>query len=261
MWMKRTVSGCAALALGLVITGSARAQSTNDKAVYFTFSQPVSVPQKTLPAGRYLFRMADTILRNTVVQVYNDDGSQLQAMFMTIPIERAVAAEDPEVRFLETAANRPAAISSYWYPGERTGWEFVYPREQARQLAQSAKTNVLTTSRDVTADNARSNDFVRVSPSGEEMPVTSGAPETAMPNATVARGERAANVPDLTPRTTGATTTMAQNNQNNQATAPRAAQTERTALPATASTVPAMTFAGLVAAFAFVMLRSRRARA
>src|SRR4029434_7122843 len=59
-------------------------------------------------------------------------------MFFAMRAERFEPASTPEVRFMETAAGMPAAIKTWWYPGERSGYEFVYPKEQARWVAASA---------------------------------------------------------------------------------------------------------------------------
>jgi glycine cleavage system aminomethyltransferase T len=56
-------------------------------------------------------------------------------MFLALPTERFEPATTPEVRFMETAAGMPAAISAWWYPGERLGYEFMYSKDQARRLA------------------------------------------------------------------------------------------------------------------------------
>ena len=39
----------------------------------------------------------------------------------------------------------PAAISAWWYPGERSGYGFMYPKDQARRLAEGAGQPGLTT--------------------------------------------------------------------------------------------------------------------
>ena len=46
---------------------------------------------------------------------------------------------------METASGGPAAIGTWWYPGERTGHEFIYPKEQAHRLARGVTQPVLTT--------------------------------------------------------------------------------------------------------------------
>src|SRR5581483_11458706 len=86
-------------------TGSARAQSPTDQSVFFTFSQPVALPNVTLPAGRYLFQMARQQATRTIVQVYTADRSKLMANLMTIPIGRVDPANDVELRFMEAPAN------------------------------------------------------------------------------------------------------------------------------------------------------------
>lgn len=228
-------AGCAAVGLTLMTATAqpAQAQVRGDKAVYFTFSQPVTLPQVTLPAGKYLFRLADSLVNRTIVQIYSADGSKMHAMLMTMPSQRMDMPNDPEVRFLETAANTPPAIATYWYPGERTGWEFVYPRQQALSLARTAQQPVLTTRQNAaTADEMRTAELARVSPTGEQMAVDATAAEPrATAAAQVARGEVAADAPVPAP--------VAQTAAVN--------QTPRTRLPATASSTPLLVFAGLLA--------------
>jgi len=155
MFNKLVTSGAIVAALSVGAAGSAQAQVRWDKAIYFTFDQPVTLPQTTLPAGRYLFRLADSLANRQIVQIYTADGSsggKLAAMMMTLPVQRRDIPNDPELRFLETPANMPPAIATYWYPGEKQGWEFIYPRSQASTLAKSAKKPVLTTKTDVRSD-------------------------------------------------------------------------------------------------------------
>jgi hypothetical protein len=235
----------------LAVPGTSHAQVRGDKAVYFTFSAPVALPQTTLPAGRYLFRLADSLVNRTIVQIYSADGSKLHAMLMTIPAQRPQVADDPEVRFLETAANQPPAIGTYWYGGEKTGWEFIYPRAQARALAQSSKTNVLTTAQDVTGDQVRSAELVRVSPTGEQVGIDSGVPAADAPAPRTARGEMAMDAP--APRS--------QQNAMAANTAQNDARGTRQALPATASSLPTVMAFGLLAALAALAARARRGHA
>jgi hypothetical protein len=55
-------------------------------------------------------------------------------MFFGIPASRSDVPTNTELRFMETAAGQPAAIESWWYPGFRTGFEFIYSDEQLRAL-------------------------------------------------------------------------------------------------------------------------------
>jgi hypothetical protein len=80
----------------------------------------------TLPAGQYLFRLPDPYISGKVVQVLSADGTKPYGPFFTYAAERIEPADTPEVRFMETAKGMPAAIKTWWYPGERTGYEFTY---------------------------------------------------------------------------------------------------------------------------------------
>jgi hypothetical protein len=96
-----------------------------DKRTVFTFSGPITLPGVTLPSGQYLFRLADPDSSSKVVQVLNTDGTKPYGLFFALPAERFEPASTPEVRFMETASGTPAAVKTWWYPGERTGYEFV----------------------------------------------------------------------------------------------------------------------------------------
>jgi hypothetical protein len=125
-----------------------------DKRTFFTFSGPVTLPGVTLPAGQYLFRLADPIAGSKVVQVLNADGTKPYGQFFTLPTQRFELSETPEIRFMETASGMPAAIKTWWYPGEQTGYEFIYPKEQARRLATGASQPALTTLAQTTTEQA-----------------------------------------------------------------------------------------------------------
>jgi hypothetical protein len=178
-------------------------------------------------------------------------------MFFSIPAERIEAASDPEVRFMETPSRTPAAIKTWWYPGERTGYEFIYPKEQARRLAQRRVEPVLTTKAETkTVEETKTAELARIAPSGQETPVAPApAPVPAPPTGAVQRGEIAAAtipIPEVPVATAG------------QAAAPaaQAAPTRgRRRLPRTASSLPLVGLAGilfLVGAASIRMYRTSR---
>ena len=138
-----------------------------DRLVYFTFSAPVSIPGVTLPPGTYMFRVASPATSRDLVQVLSEDGRRLYATFFTLRAPLQTVPDNPQVRFLERRSDSPYAIRAWWYPGERTGFEPIYPREQALHLARTTGDSVLTTRATAAALKA-SNEVVRVSPNGEE---------------------------------------------------------------------------------------------
>jgi hypothetical protein len=182
--------GLAVAVLGWLIVPTASGQPF-DKRTLFTFNAPVEVPGVALPPGKYLFRIADPDSGGKVVQVLSADGTKPYALFFAIPAERPDPAPEPEIRFMETPEGTPPAIKTWWQPGERTGREFIYPKEQARRLARSATEPVLTTQQQTTtADQTNTADLSRISSSGAESVVNAGSkPTPSTPGGATHHGE------------------------------------------------------------------------
>jgi len=125
---------CAAMACLAITAGVASAQRL-DRRTYFTFNTPVAIPGVTLPAGTYLFHLPQAYAKD-VAQVLSQDGKTAYSMFFIHPVWRAEATEKPELEFMETGYGMPIAVQTWWHPGERNGWEFVYPKDQAMRLAR-----------------------------------------------------------------------------------------------------------------------------
>lgn len=109
-----------------------------DHHTRFTFSEPIALPGVTLPAGTYTFRLVDPTTGGRVVQVLDGRGTRSYAMFLSIPASRPDVSREPEVSFMETAAGMPAAVKIWWPEGSALGHEFIYSKEQALRLTQSA---------------------------------------------------------------------------------------------------------------------------
>jgi len=93
----------------------------------------------TLPAGTYMFRIANPDTSRNVIEVANKQGTESYALLNTIQATRPDAPKDSEIRFLETAAGAPPAVGTYWYMGERTGYEFMYSKAELEALNRSAQ--------------------------------------------------------------------------------------------------------------------------
>src|SRR5688572_11407665 len=145
-----------------------------DARTEFTFNQPVELPGVTLPPGTYIFRFVDGTTGRKVMQVQAKDASnKTYGMFLTINAERPRPSDDAELRFLETPAGQPAAVKTWWYPGNTIGREFIYPKSQARRLAQATHQTVLTTqAENVTNAQMATADLAYVSESGQETALT-----------------------------------------------------------------------------------------
>src|SRR6266550_9624566 len=56
-----------------------------DKKTIVTFSAPVEVPGKVLPAGTYVFKLLDSTSNRNIVQIYDKDEKRLLATMLAIP--------------------------------------------------------------------------------------------------------------------------------------------------------------------------------
>jgi hypothetical protein len=112
--------------------------SESDKKTIFTFSQPVELPGVALPAGTYVFKVLDSLTDRNIVQVFNKDETKLIGTFVTIRDYTPQPSDKTIVKFSETSAGGPKAIKEWFYPGENVGWEFVYPKKRAVELAKAS---------------------------------------------------------------------------------------------------------------------------
>jgi len=147
--IRKVALACMTAAM-VTISVNAGAQGPANQDTFFTFSQPVELPQTTLPAGTYFFQLMDSPSNRHIVRVMSQDRTKLHATLMAIPYYSTDRpSEDPQVRFLEVPAANGAAASNaikiWFYPGNTVGHEFIWPRNRAMSLARATKQPVLTT--------------------------------------------------------------------------------------------------------------------
>src|SRR5436190_13065915 len=133
---------CCAAALTAIIAPGARADEWNKKTI-LTFSGPVQIPGATLPAGSYVFKLADIAGNRHVVQVFDKDEKKIFATMLAIPNDRLDPSDKPVILFSERAGGTPQAVKVWYYPGDRVGNEFVYPKSQAMRIAKATHQSVL----------------------------------------------------------------------------------------------------------------------
>jgi hypothetical protein len=144
---------CLAL-VGAAFSPAAKADEWNRKTV-ITFSGPVEIPGvhlkgwAVLPAGTYVFKILDSMGDRHIVQIFNEDQTQVLATILAIPNYRLQSTDQTVVTFRERPAGEPEAIRAWFYPGRNYGEEFVYPKARAMELAKTAGTPVLYTTADL----------------------------------------------------------------------------------------------------------------
>jgi hypothetical protein len=134
---------CRAAVLAVGLSTAAHADEWN-KLTYLTFSGPVNMPGITLPAGTYRFELMDPDTSRRVIRVSDKDGTKNYGIFLSIPDQKLEPSNNPVVMFREMPAGTPQAIQAWFYPGETTGYEFVYPHDQALKIAKATHQPVLS---------------------------------------------------------------------------------------------------------------------
>jgi hypothetical protein len=229
-----------------------------------------------LPAGKYFFQLADSPSNRHIVKVMSEDRKQLHATLLAIPYYSNTRPTDkPEVRFMETPAQASGgaatnAIKIWFYPGNSTGHEFIYPRSQAMRIAARTGEPVLTTKteEEISAEAVTETDLTRIDRGGVDTAVdTSNRTTTTETTTAAAETQPARTQPALatspeTDRTAAETTRTP-----DRTTAPMTDRTARTtdtsdreSLPNTAGMLPLLALIGIGSLVGSRMLRrSRRA--
>jgi len=131
--------------LFLMAPPAAQASET-DRLTHFMVNQSFEVPGKVLlPNTRYVMKLHDLYQNRNVVQVFTDDEKNMLAQFLAINSERLEPVNKTTFTFIETQPGYPKPIREWFYPGRNIGLEFVYPKEQALEIAKHATQPVLTT--------------------------------------------------------------------------------------------------------------------
>src|SRR3954449_7294951 len=93
---------CCAAALMAPLAPAARADEWNKKTI-LTFSGPIQIPGATLPAGSYVFKLADIPGNRHVVQVFDKDEKKIYTTLLSVPNQRLEPSDKPGILFSERA--------------------------------------------------------------------------------------------------------------------------------------------------------------
>ena len=241
---KAATTVCCLAVMSTVLAPGAKADDWNRKTT-ITFSGPVEIPGVhltgwgVLPAGTYVFKILDSQSDRHIVQIFNQDETMIYATILAIPNYRLKATDKTVITFTERPAGEPEALRAWFYPGRNWGEEFVYPKAKAIALAKASNTPVL---------------FTPV-----ELPLEVAEPIKSADAPLVVQLKQA---PIMAIKPTGEELQLAEvvtppPAETEVAAAPQAADR---ALPSTASSLPLMGLAGLLALGGFLALRAAEKR-
>jgi hypothetical protein len=172
MFNKAIGIGLAVSLIGLAAASTAHGAQRRDNMTVLTFSQPFEIPGHVLPAGTYVFKLADSLSDRHIVQVFNADESRIIATVLAINNYRLTATDKTVISFNEVPRGSPETIRAWFYPGNNFGQEFVYPKRRAVELAVASRAVVPALTVDVAAvDALKTAPIVAVTPEQREVPI------------------------------------------------------------------------------------------
>jgi hypothetical protein len=130
-----------AIASVLFLEVAARADEA-DQSIKLTFSQAIEIPGQILPAGTYLFKLADPDDLN-MVHIFNAEGTRLYATLQTIAAERGEPIANTVVVLAEQPDGNHETLMKWFYPGDPTGHQLVYSKQEEQQLAQDRQQTIV----------------------------------------------------------------------------------------------------------------------
>lgn len=137
-----------ALVLSVLLIPAAKPGSFDKKTVV-TFDRDVEIPGWTLPPGTYVFKLVRSLSDRNIVQVWDGTETELYATLHTVG---EISPITPDRAYF-TLDNRdydeglPPLLQSWFYPGDNTGWTFLYPKDQ-RQPSDYRASDVAVTQQD-----------------------------------------------------------------------------------------------------------------
>jgi hypothetical protein len=237
--------------LAAAMAPSLLADEWNKKTI-LTVNEPIQVPNKVLPPGKYVMKLLDSPSNRHIVQIYNADETQLQTTILAIPNYRLEPTGKTQFQFWETPPGQPKALRAWFYPGDNFGQEFAYPKAAATQIAAYAKSEVPTTYAQSEADlttarvgtvneQGTEKELPQQTQTAQSTPPPAPATPAPAPEADRQSTPMPANTPAATPQSTPQST-------------PAPAS-----LPHTASPYPLVGLVGLLSIAGYAVLRVARA--
>ena len=109
-----------------VLAATFTGANTPTRMTYFTFNTPVRVTGVLLPAGTYVFEIANPYTASNVVRIQDRKRSKVYVSALTRVVTRPHARRlDATIVFGEAGPRTPRPITA-WYPeGDTTGRQFL----------------------------------------------------------------------------------------------------------------------------------------
>ena len=124
--MKTLITPALALALlTMTLVPSAKADEWDKKTVITVKGGAVEIQGTVLEPGKYVLKLFDSQSDRRILEVFNADETRLETTILANAAYRLEPTGDTRFTFAEVPAGQPPAISTWFYPGDNYGLQFL----------------------------------------------------------------------------------------------------------------------------------------
>src|SRR6185436_11129682 len=135
------------------------------KKSVITLTDISEVPGMVVEPGTYVLKADEqSSFSRTTIELLNQDETQTLATFVAVADHRQRPNYDTLFTYFPGVTNGPKPIQTWFYPGDMNGYEFVYPKTRAKEIAQVTEDHVM-------ASESKEAAIVALTPTGIEVPV------------------------------------------------------------------------------------------
>lgn len=136
--MKRFVSYLPLVVVFSLIVLALPAFAQNESVMDVHLNNQVAIPGKVLAPGNYVFRLVNIATTPQEVVVLTPNGSPVSGF---IPVFESIREHEGNTVVKTTAPDRAGVvrITSWYFPGQRYGYRFVYSKSDKRKLDMIAR--------------------------------------------------------------------------------------------------------------------------
>jgi hypothetical protein len=154
-------------------------QANSDTEQWFkkstiTLTDLSEVPGMVLEPGTYVLKAEESPgSAKFVIELLNQDESQILTSFVAVADHRQRPDYDTVVTFFPGITEGPRPIQTWFYVGDMNGYEFVYPKARAKEIAKHTDDHVMA------AESKEATTIVAITSNGTEVPVYEAKDKTA----------------------------------------------------------------------------------
>ena len=133
--------------------------------------RPLEFPGIVLEPGTYVIRLKESTETRAVVEICNQNETQVLGIVLAVRDLEERPDDNSEFIFFDAPQDKPEPVKTWFYSGDVIGWEFVYPRSRAKEIAEVTDMHVM-------ASNPTGKDdvIVAVTPNGKEVVIDDPGP-------------------------------------------------------------------------------------